>query len=75
MKMRAIFWLAVAGAFTVAGCSGSQVSVTQPPGAEITPIHRIAIMPGSGVLGDSIAKVLNDRGVNVTMASETDAIL
>ena len=71
MKMRAIFWLAVAGAFTVAGCSGSQVSVTQPPGA----IHRIAIMPGSGVLGDSIAKVLNDRGVNVTMASETDAIL
>ena len=73
--MRALCGVFVIGALILAGCSGSQVSVKQVPGAETKPIHHIAIMPGSGILGDSIAKELNDRGINVATANETDRMV
>ena len=75
MKMRALYWLTVLGAIILAGCSGSNVSVIQAPGAEIKPIHRLAIMPDSGVLGDAIARELLDQGLNIVTAAETDAMV
>jgi hypothetical protein len=67
--------MAFLGAIFLAGCSGSKVSVNQPPGAEIKPIHRLAIMPDSGVLGDTIGRALLDRGFNIVTAAETDAMV
>ena len=73
--MRTFCGILVIGAMLLAGCGGSQVSVSQPPGAEIKPIHRLAILPDSGVLGDTIGKVLKDRGFNIVAAVETDAMV
>ena len=73
--MRKICGLLVMGVMFLAGCGGSQVSVSQPPGAEIKPIHRLAILPDSGVLGDTIGRVLKDRGFNIVAAVETDAMV
>jgi len=67
--------LTVLGAIILAGCSGSKVSVIKAPGAEIKPIHRLAIMPGSGALGDAIGRELLDRGLNIVTAAETDAMV
>ena len=72
--MRTFCGLLVIGVMFLAGCGGSQVSVSQPPGAEIKPIHRLAILPDSGVLGDTIGKVLKDRGFNIVAAVETDTM-
>ena len=74
-KMRTFCGLLVIGVMFLAGCGGSQVSVSQPPGAEIKPIHRLAILPDSGVLGDAIGKVLKDRGFNIVAAAETNAMV
>jgi len=75
MKMRALGGVFLIGALILSGCSGSQVSVKQVPGAETKPIHRIAIMPGSGILGDSIARELSNRGINVATANQTDRMV
>jgi hypothetical protein len=73
--MRALYWMTFLGAIFLAGCSGSKVSVNQSAGAEIKPIHRLAIMPDSGVLGDTIGRALQDRGFNIVTAAETDAMV
>jgi len=74
-KMKAFYWLTILGTLILIGCSGSKVSVTQSPDAEIKPIQRLAIMPDSGVLGDAIAKELLDRGLNITTEDETAAMV
>lgn len=74
-KMRALYWLTILGTLILIGCSGSKISVTQSPDAEIKPIQRLAIMPDSGVLGDAIAKELLDRGLNIITEDETAAMV
>ncbi len=74
-EIRALYWLTILGTLILIGCSGSKVSVTQSPDAEIKPIQRLAILPDSGVLGDAIAKELLDRGLNIITEDETAAMV
>jgi hypothetical protein len=74
-EVRALYWLSILGTLILIGCSGSKVSVTRSPDAEIKPIQKLAIMPDSGVLGDAIAKELLDRGLNIITEDETAAMV
>ena len=57
------------------GCAGTKMSVTQPNVTPVKNIYRIAIAPGSGVLGDAIALELFNMGAHVVDAQETSSII
>ncbi len=57
------------------GCAGTKMSVMQPNVTSLKNIHRIAIAPGSGVLGDAIAQELFNMGAHVVDAQKTSSII
>ncbi len=62
-------------ALLLAGCAYSKMSVTQRSGVAAKAIQRLAIVPGSGILGDAIGLELFNMGVHVVDADETATIV
>ncbi|WP_156100036.1 hypothetical protein [Nitrosococcus oceani] len=63
------------GVFFLTACAGSKVSLTQPLAHSPQSISRIAIVPGSGVLGEAISVELFNRGLTVIDSNEATTIL
>src|SRR5438093_434081 len=74
--MKALGWLSLIAAFLLAtACSGSKMTVPKDPGALSRAVGRLAIAPGSGVLGEAISMELFARGITVVDAQEATAIV
>jgi len=67
--------LILAGMVLSTACAGSKMSMVQPSPVPSLRLSRLAIAPGSGVLGDAIGLELFNRGLNITDANEADAIV
>jgi hypothetical protein len=74
MKLSAWFVLAL-GVLCTASCGGSKMSVVQPQGTIARPVEKLAIAPGSGVLGEAISVELFNRGMTMVSAQEAVAII
>jgi len=61
--------------FLLAACSGSKISAVQQSAIPSHDISRIAIAPGSGVLGEAISVELFNRGFTVVDSNEATTIL
>lgn len=67
--------LSLIGIGLVAGCAGSSMSIVQPGNLPSHSIARLALAPGSGVLGEAIGLELFNRGLTVVDTSEAVAII
>lgn len=67
--------LVILGVALMAGCAGTRMSVVQPSQLPSRLVERLAIAPGSGVLGDAISLELFNMGLTVVDANETVAIV
>lgn len=61
--------------FLIAACAGSKMSVIQLSKIPSRGISRIAIAPGSGVLGEAISIELFNRGLTIIDSNEATTIL
>lgn len=61
--------------FALSACAGAQMSSSEPSRNPSQPVHRIAIAPGSGVLGDAISVELFNLGYQVIDGNEALTIL
>lgn len=69
-------WSALLGVLVLcSACAGSKMSAAQPQAVPTREIGRLAIAPGSGVLGDAIGLELFNRGLTIVDAQETVAIV
>lgn len=56
-------------------CASSRMSASSVPAGKAVEVKRLAIAPGSGVLGDAIAVELFNRGLNIVDARESTSIM
>jgi hypothetical protein len=73
--IRFLFLSAISAILFLSGCGLSKMSVSQPPATENIQIKRLAITSDPGILGDAIAKELENRGLQVLTPVKTSAIL
>lgn len=73
--MRKVACFIVVASLTFMACASSKMSVSQPPTGPATDVDRLAIAPGSGVLGEAIALELFNAGITVIDANEVIAIV
>lgn len=59
----------------VSACASSKMSVMTSPQVPLQTITRLAIAPGSGVLGEGIAVELFNSGITVVDANEASTII
>ena len=59
----------------VAACAGSKMSVLQPKQISTRTINRLAISPGSGVMGDAIGLELFNLGLIIVDVQDAVAIV
>jgi len=71
VKARALI---LAGTVLSAACAGSKMSMIQPSSGPARSVSRLAIAPGSGLLGDAIGLELFNRGLTIVDANEAGAI-
>jgi hypothetical protein len=62
-------------AVLLSACASSKMSVTTNPQAPVQTVSRLAIAPGSGVLGEALAVELFNSGITVVDANEASTII
>jgi hypothetical protein len=72
MRSQLLLTLALAG--LLSACAPSKMSVTTPQ-VPVQTVTRLAIAPGSGVLGEAIAVELFNSGITVVDANEASTIV
>lgn len=73
MHKRTLFLLLLL--WLVAACASSKMSVTSHPQAQSKVVSRVAIAPGSGVLGEAIGVELFNSGLTIVNSNEALTII
>ena len=68
-------FLLVLLAILLSGCGSSKMSVTRNPQMSVQIVSRLAIAPGSGVLGEALAVELFNSGIKIVDAKETSTMI